>query len=363
MDQSITDRGPLTQDLLPPGFRLRNEKRGSCWQIVRCIGSGGFGVTYEALELPRQRRVAVKELFPRAIVTRAANGITVDVQGSREVYQKMLNSFYKEASVLSTLRDIPSVVTIYDYFYSNNTAYYVMEYIDGVTLLKYIESHGKLAPSRVRTQFIQLMEDVDRLHRCGIIHRDISPDNIMITGGNRFMLIDFGSARSFENEGPLTVNLKRNFAPLEQYTPTGQGPYTDVYSLAATMYYCFSGGLTPDAFSRRTSDRLVSPIAMGIPISQRQENALLKALSVRREDRYQSMREFKEAFYGGETPSIPRFETIPEVRSAPDPAREKQDTSAGQRIRQSLERLRDRPLSVLAACVFVLGAVLVELLA
>lgn len=228
---------------LPPNYQLVNSENGRSYQILSVLGSGGFGVTYEAVS-PEGKRVAIKEFFPIGITARNAN-YAITVIGDEQTAKERLQSFFKEATVLSSLQGLPSVVEIYEIFYANHTAYYVMEYIDGITMLHYLRKYGLMQPDAWNPRFRQLMEAIEILHNHNVIHRDISPDNIMIRNDGSFKLIDFGSARMFNGQQNLTINLKRNFAPLEQYSESGQGRYTDVYSLAATMYYAYTGKLVP----------------------------------------------------------------------------------------------------------------------
>lgn len=299
---------PQSEAFLPAGYVLRNTERGLAYQIVRLLGHGGFGVTYEARD-SAGRRVAVKELFPSTLTNRGRNyGVSVNCSG--DTYTKIMNSFRKEAVVISELAGIDSVVKIYDYFFANNTAYYVMEFIGGSTLLSYMKKNGVLDPVSFGPKFQKLMGDIQLLHQNGVLHRDISPDNIMLRDDGGLKLIDFGSARFFEGSQNLTVNLKADFAPLEQYSPSGQGPYTDVYSMAATMYYCFTGRRVPSCLERMKRDELTLPSELGIPLSQEQEAALVKALALKYADRYQSMRDFSGDFFRRNEPEIKTVQPV-----------------------------------------------------
>jgi len=286
---------------LPVGYVLENRARGLDYVIRGVLGQGGFGITYAAADTSGQT-LAIKEFFPENSCQRNPDG-SVRPMVNDASFHSSLNSFYKEAQVLSELSGLPTVVQIYDYFYANDTAYYVMEYVQGCTLQQYLQGHGVLSPSECAGQFRQLMRDIDRFHRRGIIHRDIAPDNIMCCPDGSFKLVDFGAARSFTKNSMLTVNVKKDFAPIEQFSATGQREYTDVYSLAATMYYCFTGRLIPSAGDREIRDTLVQPSQYSRALTSRQEKALLKALAVRGSDRYQSMSEFEAAYFGGTSSS------------------------------------------------------------
>ncbi len=330
---------------LPPGYLLSNKDGSFRYRITRVVGAGGFGITYEGLRNDG-KRVAVKELFPTQIVARASD-YSVLVRGDAKAFQKTMQSFYKEAKVLAQLKGITSVVEIYDYFYANNTAYYVMEYISGETMFHHMKKSGVLDAERYANSFRRLMEDLDQLHAQGVIHRDISPDNIMITESGLFKLIDFGSARAYVQGQNLTINVKRNFAPIEQYTSSGQGKYTDVYALAATMYYAFTGKLLPNATSRINNEEYTPAMFLGAKITERQEMALKKALAVKPANRYQSMQEFRNAYFD-----------VPAAPPAPEPK-----PASGNRFRASLDMIREQPtFAIIGGACFLVALVLQILL-
>lgn len=313
---------------LPPGYQLVNPTSRRSYLIQRVLGGGGFGVTYEALS-QEGRKVAVKEFFPVGITVRSS-GYAITIIGDEKTAKSRLQSFIKEAQVLSTLKGLSCVVEIFDSFYANQTAYYVMEYIDGITMLDYLQRVGLLKPKMVDMRFRELMEALEILHNHGVIHRDISPDNIMIRRDGSFKLIDFGSARAFGGQQNLTVNVKRNFAPLEQYSESGQGRYTDVYSLAATMYYAFTGKLVPFGKGRIDTGGEVTIALLNAGLEMVQAESILKALSVKPAGRYQSMQEFELAFFGSVKTKAPANE--------PEPA------TISVQIRQSLRQLKKKPV-------------------
>lgn len=296
--------GKAAGSALPAGYVLINSQRGRSYRIMKKLGSGGYGITYQALSMNENALVAVKELFPKASVYRKGDYTVWPIRDG-DSFQKLLNSFLKEISVLCSLNGLESAVRIYDYFYANNTAYYVMEYVDGDDLLSFIEKNGCLQPAQWERQFFELMRDLSVLHQHGVIHRDISPDNIKLTRENRFKLIDFGSARSYMADESMTIAFKEAFAPIEQYSSTGQGAFTDVYTLAASMYYCFTGKRVPNAIKRQEGTVLVTPRSLGVNLDQRQEAALLKALAVKPADRFQSMEEFASAYFRPQSPPPP----------------------------------------------------------
>lgn len=245
------------------------------------IGQGGFGITYIAVEPDSGKRVAVKECFPVQCASRAAGGVRVEPKpGMAAQLQGALNSFLDEARLLAKQTELKSVVQVEDFFSTNGTAYLVMEYLDGVTLSDKMKAEGRLPAQKLLSMLRPLMEDIGKLHASGIIHRDISPDNIMWMPDDTLKLLDFGCARSMEDGKSMSVLLKHGFAPVEQYQTRGQGPWTDIYSLCATIYYCITGTLPTSAVERLEGDALVPPTALGAELTAKEETALLWGLAV-----------------------------------------------------------------------------------
>lgn len=281
--------------LLPVGAILRGAKP---YQIGAVIGRGGFGVTYIAMDLTNGQRVAVKEYFPSQTARRNGSGILEPVTGSWEQYEAGKRSFLKEAQMLASLRGMPSVVQGLEYLENGGTAYLVMEYLDGTPLFRIVERRGRIPAQELMPRLKPLMEDIGKLHARGVVHRDISPDNIMWMRDGTWKLLDFGSARSTLDNRTMTVAVKNGFAPLEQYQTRRQGPCTDVYALAATVYYCLTGLIPPDAPARLLSGKSpVSPISQGAALTPRQEKALMWALELKIEDRPVNMEAFRKALF------------------------------------------------------------------
>ena len=344
------------QTFLPEGYLLISSRTGQEYQILRTLNKGGFGITYEGIMLSNGMRVAIKELFPAGVAIRNPDGTVRDI-AEEGVFEKMNSSFLKEANVLASLRDISTVVDIYDFFSANNTSYYVMEFISGNNLLDVIQRQGPLNVQEYQERFHQLMRDIESFHRRGVIHRDISPDNIMLTANGNFKMIDFGSARNYNSGQNLTVNVKQNFAPIEQYNENGQGAFTDVYALAATMYYCFTGKAVTNALSRLKKDDLAAPSTFGANLNPRQEQALYKALAVRPNDRYQTMQEFEEAYFPMEPKPAPPYE--PPITEIP---KQKVVGSLQDTLLASWNMLKAEPILPILSGVFLLGALLAQLL-
>ncbi len=273
--------------------------------VGNVIGEGGFGITYIGYDLNLEMKIAIKEFYPNGFVTRESD-VTSIVTGyttnDPEQYQKWKDSFVREARNLAKFSDLPGIVHVRDFFQENNTAYIVMEYVEGETLKDYLKKHsGRLSVRETLDMMEPIIRSLSKVHEGGIIHRDISPDNIMIESGGEMKLIDFGAAREFEegNERSMSVLLKPGYAPEEQYRTKGeQGPWTDVYALSATIYRCITGVKPVESMERMRKDELKRPSELGIEISGPQENALLKGMAVYSESRIRSMAELRQTLYG-----------------------------------------------------------------
>ncbi len=268
--------------------------------VGRVLGQGGFGITYIALDYQAKERVAVKEYFPTEFAGRTGGTRVQIYSEEREqnfAYGK--TQFLEEARTLAAVTGSENIVRIHSYFEENGTAYFTMDYVEGLSLDQFIRRNGgPLTAARAAELLLPLMGAMDTVHRKGIVHRDIAPDNIIITPEGKARLIDFGAARysTGEKSKSLDVILKHGFAPMEQYTRRGrQGPWTDVYAMAATYYYALTGKVPPDAIERIAEDTLELPSAAGSDLSAGEERVLLKALAVQAPDRWQNMGEFRAA--------------------------------------------------------------------
>ena len=295
-DLSVTGKKGM---VLPVGLTLSSGNGRRTYWIGAARGRGGFGVTYGAIELHTQRRVAVKEYFPTLCSRRGTSGVTVHpMKGYEAIFQGGMKSFLREAQMLVALKDLPSVVRVLDFFQANGTAYLVMEFLDGMPLHKYMAKCGGTIPAPELLRKLEpVIRDLAYLHQRGVLHRDISPDNLMWMPNGTIKLLDFGSARSMENGKSMTVLLKEGFSPVEQYRSKGQGPYTDVYSMAATIYFCTTGKIPPGAIERLENDNIRSPILLGANLTVEQETAILWGLSIQPKARPQTMKQFYKALY------------------------------------------------------------------
>ena len=275
------------------------------YTVEGVLGQGGFGITYLGMDELHEKPVAIKEFFPQGIVTRNIeyqDTVTVTFVGEKENYEKGKERFLKEARTMAKFSKDKGIVKALDFFEINNTAYIVMEYLEGVTLKQYLRENKRIDAEDLVELLVPLIESLDEIHSQGLIHRDISPDNIMVLPDGRIKLMDFGAARDYTEFGEksLSIVLKPGYAPPEQYQTNGvQGPWTDIYALCATMYKCITGENPPDAIERVMDDHLKKISAFGIPVLPQIEEAIIKGMSVAANDRYQNVGDFCEDLYGG----------------------------------------------------------------
>ena len=265
------------------------------YEIKSVLGEGGFGITYRAMDTVIDETVAIKEYFPSAYATRDnTNGktseLTVITGESMEGFHKGLEKFVNEAASLAKFQQEEGIVSVKNFFYENNTAYMVMEYIDGITLKEYLKQNGdKLPYGTVLSMMKPVMQSLSVVHKSEIVHRDISPDNIMVVKEGRLKLIDFGAARFIgnEDEKSLTVILKEGYAPPEQYQTNGrQGEWTDVYAVCAVMYQMITG-IVPIESPARVMDG--DSLAQIREIPRKVNRAIMKGMSIGIIDRYQTV--------------------------------------------------------------------------
>lgn len=266
--------------------------------IEKVLGQGGFGITYMATDHKTGEKVAVKEFFPDTLAYREKTQV-ISYPGERdENFQYGKDGFLQEAQTLAQFLENKNIVHIHSYFEENGTAYFVMDYIEGTSFDDYLKQHGgKISVLEAEKILIPIMDALDAVHAKGIVHRDVTPDNIYICNDGTVKLLDFGAARYSlgDKSKSLDVILKHGFAPKEQYTRHGrQGPYTDIYSLAATFYFAITGRRPPDSVDRLDEDDLIPPSSLGVEITDYQEKALFTALEVQPHNRFASMAVFKK---------------------------------------------------------------------
>lgn len=269
------------------------------------LGMGGFGITYLGYDITLDIKVAIKEYLPGGMATRQADGYNISLIASRDEahYRSGEERFLDEARILAKLQNTPNIVSVQNYFKENNTAYFVMDYIEGMSLKAFLQNQGGSIPyEQALAVLLPVMEALAQVHTQSLLHRDISPDNIYITAEGQSKLLDFGAARfAMGDNKSISVILKHGYAPEEQYRSRGnQGPWTDVYAMGATLYHCITGALPPDSIERLHDDTLKPPSALGVRIPAHAEAALCKALCVKAEDRFANMAAMIGALAGRE---------------------------------------------------------------
>jgi len=281
---------------LAPGTQLHE------YRIERVLGHGGFGITYLARDINLDKRVAIKEFLPNDIATRGAhNTVTVRSEESRDAFRWGLENFIKEARVLGKFSH-PSLIPIHRFFEANNTAYFVMEFAEGVTLASLLKHEGKLDEARLLGILRPILDGLEEVHAREVLHRDIKPDNIILRQGTAPVLIDFGAAR--QNLTSMTRSimsvLTAGYAPIEQYATGGnQGPWTDLYAIGAVAYRAISGNKPTDAINRIRHDPLEPASRVGEGRYGKHVLAAIDwALAVEPEDRPASVAQFREALEG-----------------------------------------------------------------
>ncbi|MBR5376684.1 MAG: protein kinase [Lachnospiraceae bacterium] len=262
--------------------------------VQEVIGAGGFGITYRGIDLSGSSQVAIKEYYPNGNATRAPGTVLVNVHSQESAFRKGMDKFLQEARIIYHYHN-PNILRIFSLFEENNTAYYVMEYLTGRDLKAIIkDSGGRLPWNRLKGIILPVMDALHVIHSDGVIHRDISPDNIYVCDDGTPRLIDFGNARSYSVSREFTVILKKNFAPPEQYISNGrQGPWTDVYAMAATIYRGLTGILPPEAPERQRHDSIIWPDDAGSDAPRTVNNAVMRGLALGEFDRYATMKEFR----------------------------------------------------------------------
>lgn len=271
--------------------------------IQKVLGQGGFGITYLGIDKLYGNKVAIKEYYPQKIAMRKAqyeDVVTVTSIEEKNNYNKGKKRFLDEAQVMARFNKNEGIVKILDFFEANNTAYIVMEYLEGITLKQYLGKYGVLQFRNLIEMMLPLLEALIEIHSQGLIHRDISPDNIMVQHNGKLKLMDFGAARDYTESGnkSLTVILKPGYAPPEQYQTHGvQGSWTDIYALCATIYKCLTGITPPDAIARVMDDKFKEPDQLDGKLSPDIKKILWKGMNIFPEERYQDIVEFGEDVY------------------------------------------------------------------
>ena len=290
---------------LRPGHLLNNR-----YTIGKVIGVGGFGIVYIAWDNNLDIRAAIKEFLPKEYAARSFNHVSIaPYTGSADTdFSLGVEKFLEEAKALARFQEHPGIVTVHESFRANNTAYMVMQYLDGMTLKEYLKLQPgeKIAFNVAVKAMIPIMDALREVHNAGFVHRDISPDNIFLTSQKQVKLLDFGSARYAigEYSKSLTSVLKHGYAPVEQYSVKGrQGPWSDVYAVCATIYRCVTGFAPLDAMERVQGDTIKTPKQFGIDLPLSGEVALMRGLALKAIDRFENIQQLQQALAIGEIPA------------------------------------------------------------
>lgn len=301
MIESPSNRSMSNTRCLKPGVILKER-----YIIEEVIGAGGFGITYRAWDPLLQSYVAIKEYYPSGIATRSADSskVCVPVGQEQREYHRGRIRFLKEAQDVARFQSEPNIVSIYDYLEENDTAYMVMEYLHGCTLKQYIREHGgRLDTDHILHICLSVLDALAVVHKAGMIHRDISPENIFICEDLTVKLIDFGAAKQvyLDGEQTMSVVLKPGYAPPEQYAKKDkQGPWTDIYALGATLYFAATGEKPEESFGRVLEDTIKPVCEVNPEIPRAMSQVIMRAMSVKIEDRYQTVEAMREALLAGE---------------------------------------------------------------
>ena len=299
---------------LPVGTLLQNQ-----YLVGRVLGQGGFGITYIGWDQHLSSPVAIKEYFPSGVVQRHTTlGTKIWLANGEEtkLFQKHSSRFLKEARVLAQLSDISEIVHIRNYFSQNDTAYIVMEYVHGTTLKDHLKKLGRpMTESEALSTMEPVLKALQKVHDQGLIHRDISPDNIMLPSGGGIKLIDFGTVRYADDSGKSKSTetvLKPGFAPMEQYNARGNlGTWTDVYAICATFHYLLTGKVPADVHARLEEGETLTALHRKDGISEQLTNTLEKGMKLRSAERIQTIQELYDQLYSKHTEPVPSSAAAP----------------------------------------------------
>ncbi len=341
----------------------------------KVLGEGGFGITYLGWDLNLEIPVAVKEYFPVGLASRGTVdgwterlSVISDEKGKHFEYGQ--KSFVKEARNLAQFQNVPGIVSVKDLFFENGTAYMAMEYLKGKNLKEYLKSReqGCVSEEEMLKIMHPVIDALSVVHSTGMIHRDISPENIILTENGKVKLIDFGAARiaTGTETQSLTVLLKHGYAPVEQYQTRGkQGAWTDIYAICATMYRMLSGKTPEPSIDRMLEDKVeslyeISRKDMGIKVSRHVSDIIQKGMSVKAENRWQRVDELAEGLFEQKETVQEKdsaAENLPgqkEIVQKKDVAEDEENQDAEVANMVAAESVRDRINVILIAVVFII---------
>lgn len=309
---SKQDELPSQPGALPPRTILENR-----YIVGRVLGKGGFGITYLAYDTVLTSKIAIKELCPNNMVVRQEN-LSLSWCQEKMTEERACELFLREAQKMARTNQLSNVVTVHNTFQANHTAYIVMEYIEGKTLKTYIKEKGALSVKEMQSLIFPVMDAVAKLHELGMIHRDIKPDNLMIKENGEIVILDMGSAKIMDvmQQPMLETNMtiktvSSGFSPLEQHSCSKDiGPWTDVYALSATIYYCLTKKRPEDANKRNYSEEY-EHLEKPEMLSEYQWDVLQKGMALKIEDRFSSVEQLKNAFIKENDRSDDRTVVVP----------------------------------------------------
>lgn len=275
------------------------------YQVKECIGIGGFGITYLCEDIFLHRNVAVKEYFPAEWAERDGEYVTVKSSGMVDAYRYGMQSFFKEMCITAKFIHVPNIVTLYDVFEANDTAYMVMEYVKGISIGRELRAreYKPYTPTQMAEIILPVLDGLEEIHGQKIVHSDISPGNIMRSEKGDICLIDMGAAKyNLETQPALSAAfLKIDYASPEQYRtakegiPKDEGPWTDIYGLGATMYYMLTGHKPTDVIRRLSGNpKLVWPWKYRVRLSKKWMKLIRHAMELERKERISSVSELRD---------------------------------------------------------------------
>lgn len=306
MEETLTNPCPHC------GYDVQTEKQQSFslrpgtilygkYLVGKVLGQGGFGITYIGWDLALSRKVAIKEFFPSSYVTRDSAMdsrlqwyITEEARNARSMGREM---FLKEARKMNRVSSVENVVHVLELFEDNDTAYIIMEYIHGENLMRRVKENGPMPWQSVKSLLLPMMGTMQRVHDNGMVHRDLSPDNLMVQPDGSVKLLDLGAAKDMNlHSGASSVQVaKGGFSPLELYVQRGSsGAWTDVYSMTATMYYLLTGVMPPSAVDRMEKDTVRWDLPQLRKLPQALLRVMKRGMALHAHDRIQSMRALAE---------------------------------------------------------------------
>ncbi|MDD3411950.1 MAG: leucine-rich repeat protein [Eubacteriales bacterium] len=331
--------------LLPPGVLAKQ------YVVGKALGSGGFGVTYIGLDANLRRRVAIKEYFPAQLVTRdaATHELRPYGEAERQAFEDGRQCAINEGRVIAAIGDAPGVVKVYSSVTANNTVYTIMEYIDGQTLsqrVKQLEADGRRMPWGALFPLIKpILRSLEQIHEHYVLHRDISPDNIMLRRENgQAVLLDFGAAHVLSDNSKHGISLRAGYAPVEQYSLTGElSGRSDEYALCATLYFALTGCRPVDAQERLYGHTpLPSPRSLGADVPEAVEQVLMKGMAMQAADRYATMSELLTALEAAEKEPEQAAEKEP---ASPRPIDQNSAINDTERLRRQSQKARPQSFS------------------